>query len=250
MLQWLLCCLIELSIAGSILQDTGLKLIIMNAIKKMMRTLSLPLISVAAMLAMLSACSKTVTVEVPPRVDLSEWPVIGVVEFTSEMNKSLSHEATQKFIMHLQSAQPGVRILELGEHNQLLESVRRTRMDPDAIKVIGDKYGVQAVFTGNLQVAEASPDVSFTRDLSSASAGASIKGALDAKLQETSTGATVWTNGAHGKWSIGGLTFGGKGISDVEYTNPDDKYDEMLKELVEVATNDFRPTYEKRKVDR
>lgn len=202
------------------------------------------------MLLLLSACSKTVTVEVPPRVDLSEWPVVGVVEFTTETNKALAQDATQQFIMQLQSAQPGVRILELGEQNALLEAVQRSRIDPDAIKQIGLKYGVQAIFTGKLQVAEAKPDVSFSRDLSTASAGASINGGLDAKLQETNTGATVWSNGAHGKWSIGGLTFGGKGISDVEYTDPNDKYDEMIRELAEVATNDFRPTYEKRKVDR
>jgi hypothetical protein len=188
-------------------------------------------------------------VKLPPQVDLKEWPVIGIVEFTADTHRELAPEATRKFIMNLQSAQPGVRLLELGGESELLQAVQRKAMDPDAIKAIGAKYGVQAVFSGRLRVTENTPTVTFSRDLSSASAGASINGGLDAKLQETSTGATVWSNGAHGEWSIGGLTLGAGGISDAGYTDPKEKYEAMIRELVEVATDDFRPRYEKRKVE-
>jgi hypothetical protein len=221
----------------------------MNQFNVLMRRMRSPLFPIAALMLLLAGCSKTVTVQLPPRVDLAEWPVIGVVQFSSDTHGKLAESSTQKFIMNLQSAQPGVRLLELGGRDELLQAIAHKEMDPAAIKAIGQKYGVQAVFTGQLSVTEAKPNVSFSRDLSSASAGASINGKLDAKLQETATGATAWSNGAHGKWSIGGLTLGSGGISDVGYSDPDEKYEEMIRELANVATNDFRPRYEERDAD-
>lgn len=213
-------------------------------------SLSRPFLAGAAFLLLISGCANTVTVEIPPRVALNEWPVIGVIRFNADQHNELAPAATQKFIMHLQNAQPGVRVLELGSKAELLQAMQRSELNPETIKAIGKQYGVQAVFSGRLQVTEGKPDVKFSPDLSSASASASINGSLDAKLQETSTGASVWSNGAHGKWSIGGVTLSsGMGLSNVGYTDPQEKYEEMLRDLAKVATNDFRPTYERRKVE-
>lgn len=207
------------------------------------------LLPVGVTFLILSGCSKTVTVELPPRVDLKEWPVIGIVEFTAGQHDELAQSATQKFLMQIQSAQPGVRLLELGAKGDVLAAVQRKELGIDAIKAIGVKYGVDAVFTGELVVTEAKPSVSFSRDLSKASAGASVNGELNAKLQETSTAATVWSNGAHGNWSLGELNLGSDGLSGGGYKDPAEIYDGMIRELAEVATQDFRHRYEKRKAN-
>lgn len=220
----------------------------MTRLTESLRCAYWPFLAASAAFILLTGCANTVTVEIPPRVDLKEWPVIGVIKFNAEQHNELAQDATQKFIMHLQNAQPGVRVLELGSKAELLQAMKRSELNPETIKAIGVQYGVQAVLSGRLQVTEGKPDVKFSPDLSSASASTSINGSLDAKLQETSTGASVWSNGAHGKWSIGGVTLSsGMGISNVGYTDPQEKYEEMLRDLAKVATDDFRPRYERRK---
>lgn len=204
------------------------------------------LFAFTALLLFVSGCAKAITVEIPPRVDLKSWPVIGIVDFTADTHQELAHAATQKFLMQIQSAQPGVRLLELGSKEQVLQALQRRELNPEAIKAIGDKYGVQAVLLGRLEISDVKPSVAFSPDLTAASAGASVDGALSAKLLETATGATVWSNGAHGKWAVGGVTLSSNGLSNIGYTDPKEKYEQMLRDLARVATNDFRPRYEKR----
>lgn len=201
-------------------------------------------------LLVFSGCSgKTITVEIPPMVDLKNWPIIGIVNFAAETHAELAPTATQKFLIHMQGAQHGVRVLELGNREEVLRAVNRTTLDPEAIKAIGSKYGVAAVLIGSLEVSEARPSIDFAPDLKSISANASVKGALSAKLQETSTGATVWTNGSHGQWTLAKMHLGSGGLSNIGISAPGDRYDQMLRDLAKVATNDFRPRYERRRVE-
>lgn len=217
----------------------------MNGFDKLLH----PLIAFTALLFFISGCSKTITVEIPPQVDLKSWPVIGIVDFAADTHKELSPAATQKFMMQIQSAQPGVRLLELGSKEQVLQALQRRELDPETIKAIGAKYGVQAVLLGRLDISDVKPNIKFSPDLTAASANASVNGELSAKLHETATGATVWSNGAHGKWSVGGVTLTSGGLSNVGFTDPKEKYEQMLRDLTRVATNDFRPRYEKRPVN-
>lgn len=203
-----------------------------------------------AVLSLLSACTKTVKVEVPPRVTLKEWPVIGFINFEApDTHAKLAPRATQSFMAKLQNAQPGVRLLELGDKQQLLQTMQARELDPETIKAIGTKYGVQAILSGRLEVTDSAPSLKLAPDLSSASARAVVRGSLSAKLQETSTGAMVWSNGAHGKWSIAGVTVRPTGFSNIGYTDANDQYDQMLRELTKLATADFRPRYEEREVE-
>ncbi len=53
-------------------------------------------------------------VMVLPRIDLKVYDNVGIVEFSSNAEGNLDQFATQKFLEAIQSSQPGVRILELG----------------------------------------------------------------------------------------------------------------------------------------
>jgi Tfp pilus assembly protein PilW len=199
--------------------------------------------------AALVACGgKKITVEIPPQINLATLGTIGVVAFDVQSDEHLPGDITLKFIQHLQSAQPGVPILELGSQANVLREVGFGALDTDAVKTIGKKYGVDSLLTGTLEVTQSYPDVKVGQDLSSMSAAAYVRGNLNARLRQTRTGATVWSNGAHGKWKLAGLNLASGHLSSIGMSNIEDTYKEMLQELARVGTSDFRKSYETRKI--
>lgn len=204
-----------------------------------------------ATLLLLFGCSTpTVRVRVPPRVDLKSWPLIGVVDFTTNGYPPFGKDATEKFIQNLEAAQPGARLLELGSGERILRELNRNAFDPDTIKAMGDRYKVAAVLLGHLELSGMNPDIHLSPSLDAMSASAKVNADLSAKILETATGATVWSNGAHGRWSMGGLRYNGGNLSSLHYQAPEEQYRKMILDLASVTTNDFRPTYEVRPVTR
>jgi hypothetical protein len=198
----------------------------------------------------LVACggSKKITVEIPPQIDLTTLGTIGVVSFDVQSDAQLPGDITLKFIQYLQSAQPGVPILELGDQANVLHEVGFNTLDTEAVKAIGQKYGVDSLLTGTLEVSQSFPDVKFGQDLTSMSAASYVRGDLNARLRQTRTGATVWSNGANGKWKLAGLEIASGSQASVGINNVEDKYNKMLQELARVATLDFRKSYETRRI--
>ncbi|HEV8106934.1 MAG TPA: hypothetical protein VGP97_05365, partial [Burkholderiales bacterium] len=97
-----------------------------------------------------SGCSSTVLVTVPPRVDLKGYGTLGVVDFTSSSSGAAGTRATQQLQEQVQAAQPGTRFIELGSREAVLAAVGRNQLDADAAKRIGKRYGVDAVFLGEI----------------------------------------------------------------------------------------------------
>lgn len=198
-------------------------------------------------LALLSGCTKTVTVTIPPRVDLKAYPVIGVIDFNAQPPE-LGSNATQKFISHITSAQPGLRLLELGSRKQLLKEVGRSDLDLQAIKALGQKYGVTALLSGTVELSEPRSNVSIGSNLSSISAQTKIDGKMSAKLWETASGATAWSNSSWGNWKISGVSLSESGGLNAVVRTPQEEQNRILIELVRALDDDFWPTYERRKV--
>ena len=199
--------------------------------------------------ATLTACGgKKVTVEIPPQIDLTTMGTIGVVSFDVQSDDKLPGDLTLKVIQHMQSAQPGVPILELGNQRNVLREVGYDALDTEAVKAIGKKYGVDTLLSGTLEVTQSHPDVKFGQDMTSMSASSYIRGNFNARLRQTRTGATIWSNGAHGKWKLAGVDLSTGSIPSLDMSNAEDKYKKMLQELARVGTADFRSTYETREV--
>ena len=199
--------------------------------------------------AALVACGgKRVTVEIPPHINLATLGTIGVVAFEVQSDEPLPGDITLTFIQHLQSAQPGVPILELGGQANVLREVGFGVLDTDAVKAIGKKYGVDSLLTGTLEVTQSPPDIKVGQDLTSMSAASYVRGNLNVRLRQTRTGATVWSNGAHGKWKLAGLNLASGHLSSIGMSNVEDTYKKMLQELARVGTADFRKTSETRKI--
>jgi hypothetical protein len=202
------------------------------------------------LLLLLAGCGRTVTVKLPPRVDLHAFGTIGVVEFTTPVPSPLGAEATQKFIADLQAAQPGVRILELGPRAKVLREIGRPEFDHQAVRALGRQYGVEAVFTGTVEFSPLRPDIDFGRNLTDLKARIKLDGRMSAKLWETSSGASLWSNSSWGNWSVAGLSLTEAGPSHLDYRPPQEQQDRILTALVEALNRgSFWPRYEKRRVD-
>lgn len=190
----------------------------------------------------LLGCSSTVVVPVPPRIDLSGYPILGIVEFASNSDRAISAHATRRFQEQIQAAQPGTRFVELGSREAVLAATGGRQLDLDALKRIGEKYGVAAVFLGEIAYSEPKTDLQIV-DLAKLEGGmrAEIRGDISARLVETRTGASVWSNSAWMRKQIGAVRVSAEsGVSaDMSQSNP---RDEMVPALVYRLTDDFRPS--------
>jgi hypothetical protein len=193
-------------------------------------------------LAMLWACSSTVLVSVPPRMDLKSYGTLGIVEFGSNSDGAINVHATRQFQQQIQAAQPGTPFIELGNREAVLAAVGGRQLDVDALRRIGEKYGVAAIFLGDIAYSEPRTDVKLT-DLTKLEGGmrTEIRGDISSRLVETRTGASVWSNSAWARRQIGRLSVSAEhGVSGgVSKSNP---REEMVPALVYQLTHDFRPT--------
>lgn len=199
----------------------------------------------AAMLLPLAlwGCSSTVTVPVPPRVDLQGFGTLGLVDFASNATPSINAQTTREFGTHIHAAQPGTRIVKLGSRDSLLAAVGRRELDAEALRKIGQKYGVEAIFVGTLNYSEPRTEVRIT-DVAKLEGGVRVelRGDINIELVETRSGASMWSSSAWARRQLGqvkvsadqGVTGSGRAAS-----NP---REEMVPSLVFHLTEDFRPT--------
>ena len=199
-------------------------------------------------LAILFGCSHTEKVLIPPRVELKTYPIIGVIEFSTNAEDTLKPYVTQNFIQNVESAQPGTRILELGGREQLLRAMGHSQLNPETIRSIGKKYNVDAVILGHLQVSEIKPKVNVFADARSLNAKAYIEAALSTRILETDSGATLWTRATTGKTQVARISLMEHGAISFGVSDPKEKYGQLVPELVYVNTTDFRSRYEYRRV--
>jgi hypothetical protein len=180
---------------------------------------------------------------VPPRVDLQEFPVIALVQFSSNAEGNLDEFASQKFIETIQASQPGVGFLELSDEETVLAEIDHREMDYRAVRAISEQYGVDAVVLGEVEVTDAKPSMNLSGILSSGTVRADVEVALSVRLLHGASGATIWTSSCKGKETVahvglnsgGGVTFGA--------ADPEEAYGELVNGLIYTVTDDFRVHY-------
>jgi hypothetical protein len=185
-----------------------------------------------------------VLVTVPPRVDLKGYGTLGVVDFTSSSSGAAGTRATQQLQEQVQAAQPGTRFIELGSREAVLAAVGRNQLDADAAKRIGKRYGVDAVFLGEIAYSDPKTEMRVN-DLTKLDAAlrTEVKGDISARLVETASGASVWSNSGWVRRQLGRVNVSEQGISG-SMTKADPR-EEMVPALVYQLTHDFRPTTER-----
>lgn len=196
----------------------------------------------------LYACAHTEKVLIPPRVDLKTYKAIGVINFSSTNKSDLEEYVTQKYIQTVQSAQPGVRFMELGSKEHVLTRISHSALDLDAIKSIGDAYNVDALIFGNFTTTNPKPNVRLSSSLQSLKAGALVEASLITKIWETDSGVVLWTNSTARKKKVAGLYADTNGNIKFGASDPEEAYGQLVPEMVYANTADFRSRYEIREV--
>jgi hypothetical protein len=192
---------------------------------------------------LLVGCSNTTTVKVPvpPRIDLAAFPTVGLVTFSSNGNSDLQRFGTQKFLSQVQSAQPGTRVVELGSEAQVLASVNARSFDSATLRAIKQKHGVDAIFMGRIDVDKARPQIgissAFTKNVD---VRANVDAALSARLVETATGATLWSNSARQSQEVANANFNDRGQGFFGASDPQAAYGNMVDCMSYEITDDFR----------
>ena len=193
-------------------------------------------------IATLWGCSSTVLVPVPPRMDLQRYGTLGIVEFASNADPAIGARATREFQAHIHAAQPGTGILELGSREAVLAAVGGRQLDAEALRKIGEKHGVNAIFLGDIVYSEPKTDVRIT-DVTRLEGGVrtEVRADISGRLVETRTGASVWSSSAWVQRQVGRLSVSAeRGVSGTMRSA--DPREEMLPALVYRLTQDFRPS--------
>lgn len=204
-----------------------------------------------SLLVALGGCSshRTVLVSVPPRVQLQEYGTLGLVAFDSNANAAVNARVTREFQSRVHAAQPGTRIVELGSRDALLASVGARQLDPQTLRRIGEKYGVDAIFLGSLTYSEPKTTDVKLGDITKLEGGVRIevRGDIDSKLVETRSGASVWSSSAWARRPVAQLNVSvDQGVSGgVRNANP---HEEMVPALVSHLTEDFRSSTVRQRV--
>lgn len=199
---------------------------------------------VAATLVLTAGCGGS-SVLMPPRIDLGAFQRIGLVEFKSNAEGDLESLASREFLQNVQSSQPGVPVLELGDEKDVLAAIGRDRIDPAAIQALGAAYQVDAVIVGDLAVTEVKPRVDVTRVFSSASVAADVEAALTTRILDAGSGATLWTRSARSTQSVANAGLDTNGGFHFETRDPEAAYGSLIQSLVQNVTADFRPYWSK-----
>ena len=202
----------------------------------------------AIVASVFTGCSHREKVTIPPRMDLRSYESVGLINFSSDARGDLGQNATQRYIQTLQAAQPGVRILELGQKTQVLKKVKQSRLDPEAVRAIGRAYRVDVLLFGQLTVSEPKPNFRLSSTWESMQASADIDATLLTKIWETDSGVTLWTRSSKRTENVAGLQANTDGNITIGATDPEDAYSRLVPNLVYDNTRDFRATYEYRKI--
>jgi len=199
---------------------------------------SIPLaVCIAALL--LAGCAR---IYVPPAIDLKPHEVIGLIEFKSDTKGDLTEYVTQKFMESITEDQDELRIVELGDEATVLAATNQTALGPDAYGAIADKYHVNTVFTGELRVSDVRPSLSIGPGFSFASFEAKVSANLVARLVQTATGVTLWSNSGKAEHTVGGVTKAGSYFS-FSAEDPEEAYGDLAHGLCYKVTRDFRHTW-------
>jgi hypothetical protein len=123
------------------------------------------------------------------------------------------------------------------------------QFDAEALRRIGAKYGVDAVFVGEVAYSDPKTSVKI-KDLSRLEGGARtvIRADMSARLLETRSGASVWSSGSWATRQVGRVSVSPeRGVTGA--VQSDDPREDMLSALLLHLTDDFRPGTARRRAD-
>jgi hypothetical protein len=192
-----------------------------------------------------TSCGGGTWIQIPPRIDLARYEILGVIEFNSTAEGSLAPYTTRKFIEEMRADQGMIRVVELGPEEALLESLGLTRLDRAAFQAIAAEHGLTSIVAGRLDVSGVRPAISIRPNLSGISAAADVDADLAVRMIEAESGASIWSRSAEATSRVGHVSLGG-GTFDFDADDPERAYGELVQVLVDAVTAEFKITWERR----
>jgi hypothetical protein len=182
-------------------------------------------------------------VMVPPKIDLTQHEVVGIIEFGPSSEGDLGPYVTKKFTEAIRRDQGMVRIVELGTEVEVLKAIGRDRLDKAAFQALGERYDVRTIFTGEVEASIRPADLSVIPGAGYVNVEAEMEVSLDAKMVETFSGASIWSGSDSESKKVGGISIFGSRDFDFDAENPDKVTEHLIEEVVEEVTRDFRNTW-------
>lgn len=193
-------------------------------------------------------CGCAPKIMVPPKIDLLEHEVVGIIEFSSNSVGSMEQYVTQEFIREMTEDQT-IRIIELGSEQEIMDELGRSRIGPEEIMAVGKKYSVKTIATGILDFGEPSDKIDLSGGFANMNFSSEVSVMLTVKMRESKTGATIWTDSARDEQEISDVGFWG-GYFHFDAENPERAYGKLAERLVKEVTADFRVSWERQKRSR
>ena len=197
-----------------------------------------------ALMVITTNCGRKVMV--PPRIDLSQHEVVGMIQFQCDKKGELAPFTTQKFTEAIRRDQEMIRIIDLRTEGEVLKETGHDKLSKAAFQAIGETYEVATIFTGELLISDIRPNISVgLLFLIGASVSAEVDATLDVRMVETESGASLWSTSVSATREIGNVTIfeGGGFVFDAE--DPERAYGKLVNALVEEASQDFRVTWKR-----
>jgi hypothetical protein len=190
---------------------------------------------------MFIACGPKVLV--PPEIDLLPYENVGLISFSVENAEGqLDEMATQLFLEEITRFQRGVQVIELGPLDEVLGKINKTSLDLEAMRAIGEYFGVASFFHGKIKISDVKPDVDIAALIKSLRVRASFNISMTARLFSTETGATLWTDSVFRKESLANMSMGQDQIPYFDVKDQDETYRLLVEQMVHELTRDFRPS--------
>jgi TolB-like protein len=205
-------------------------------------------VAAAILITVVSGCGHTTTVMVPPRIDLKQHEVIGVIDFacSAESNEGeLAQLVTGRFIDAARRDQGLVRVVRLGTEEEALASVGQSRLDAAAFQMLGEKHGVATIVTGEFTMSSLRPSVNLLQSLTSVGLRADVQATLAVQMVEAATGASLWSESAGATRTVGGMSIAGHKQVVLDVRDPEKVYGSLINDLTWAVTPDFRPTWQR-----
>jgi hypothetical protein len=202
----------------------------------------------ALLMVVVSGCGHSHSVMVPPRIDLKQHEVVGVIDFdcSAESNEGeLAQLVTGRFIDAARRDQGLVRFVRLGPETEVLRDLGLSRLDPEACKALGEKHGVRTLVRGSLAISDVRPNISIMQSLTRVGVSADVQATLTVEMIETASGASVWSQSAGATQRVGALSISTAKDVSLHAADPEKAYGSLADNLVWAVTHDFRVTWQR-----
>jgi len=138
--------------------------------------------------------------------------------------------------MAINKSQRKANLIKIGSFKQVRKRIGKSELD---VKAVGDRYEVDAVFTGTLSLSDVEAHIEESGLFRNLKVLANANLTIAAQLISTATGEVLWTNSITEKRKLSQIRMRG-GIPEFAANDPNRVYGLIIEDLLDKLTADFR----------